>query len=240
MTWDDLKVYWTLAEAAPQWDGLAWLSAYEIRRLEGMRFPKRRSEWLRGRAAAKSLLCACLDDLREVEPARLSIQNDPDGAPILLLDGQKHRLSLSISHRDGLAFCAVCEADGVSLGADVERVERRSAAFAGDYFTPAELESMGSLFDGGYERMVTLIWSAKEAALKALGKGLRLDTRSVEIRGIRAAESGWGSFSVRCGLTAGAWRGWWQARGEYILTLATLTQSGDRAAIRLVEIDQHG
>ncbi len=239
MAADHINVYWTLVEAAPLWHGLTWLSAEETRRLEGMRFPKRRSQWLRGRAAAKSLLFSSLDDLRGVEPARLSVQNDPEGAPIALLDGQELRLSLSISHRDEVAFCAVCEAGGVSLGADVEKVEPRMAAFAGDYFTPAELDFLEYYSDSEYDRRVTLVWSAKEAALKALGKGLRLDTRSVEIHAIQAAGSGWGSYSVRCGLAAGAWRGWWQAHGEYMLTLAALDKSGDRDAIRLVEIDQH-
>ncbi len=46
-------------------------------------------------------------------------------------------MSISITHRDGVAVCAVGEA-GVALGCDLELVEARPAVFAGDWFTADE------------------------------------------------------------------------------------------------------
>jgi len=45
-------------------------------------------------------------------------------------------VSLSISHRGGLALCAVANGS-VTLGCDVELVEPRSQAFLADFLTPA-------------------------------------------------------------------------------------------------------
>ena len=67
------------------------------------------------------------------------------------------------------------------LGADLEVIEPRADSFVEDYFTPGEQQRVPSLPLSQQAWAVTLIWSAKEAALKALGKGLRLDTRSVEV-----------------------------------------------------------
>jgi 4'-phosphopantetheinyl transferase len=227
-----LKVHWTLAEAAPGWDdpaSLDWLSVQEKRRLELLRFPKRRAEWLLGRRTAKMLLLSSLASLRGIDPGSLSIENEPEGAPCAFQGGERLDLSLSISHRGRLALCAFCEGQDCSLGADIEKIESRNEVFAEDYFTRVEQNQLDGSAGAERDRLVTLIWSAKEAALKALLKGLRLDTRSVEISRISSVNSGWGGFMVRSDqTTAGVWRGWWQVWGEYVLTLALL---GPRMAV---------
>ena len=59
-------------------------------------------------------------------------------------------------------------------------------------------------------RRTTLVWCAKECALKALHEGLRLDTWSVELAGGRVCWSAdgdrWQCGSPRQGLT---FEGWW-------------------------------
>ena len=62
----------------------------------------------------------------------------PSGAPEAFIAGRPRRMSsLSLSHSDGTAFCALAAA-GASLGCDVEKVEPHSAAFLADYFTAEE------------------------------------------------------------------------------------------------------
>ncbi len=90
-------------------------------------------------------------------------------------------MSLSISHCDDHAFCALSDRQSVRVGADIERIEPRARQFAEDYFTAAELEHVRAAPPDDRDTIVTLIWSAKEAALKALHLGLTVDTRSVAI-----------------------------------------------------------
>lgn len=74
---------------------------------------------------------------------------------------------------------------------------------------------------------VTLAWSAKEAVLKALGTGLRVDTRKVEIGRPSKIECGglscWRPLAVRSALfeDGGCWL-WWRRQGEFVMTLAAL------------------
>lgn len=219
-------VYWMLAEAVPERDGSAsldWLSESEMRRMEALRFPKRRVEWLNGRWTAKNLLIRNLPSLSDCLPSEILIENEPEGAPCVCVSGQELVLSLSISHRDRLAFCALSEGSALAIGADVEYIESRAQAFVDDFFTDRERRLIEEKPVVERDRLVTLIWSAKEAALKALRKGLRLDTRSVEIDAILETGDSGGTFSVRSAQTADrAWRGWWQIHGNYMLTLALL------------------
>jgi 4'-phosphopantetheinyl transferase len=115
-------------------------------------------------------------------------------------------------------MCAVTAA-GVQLGCDLEVVEPHGEAFISDYFTPAE---QSLLHDTSQEtdRMVALIWSAKESALKALRTGLRDDTRSVSVSvlAMPSGDAGWGQLSVQT-RTAGTLQGWWQHSGSLVRTL---------------------
>jgi len=228
---DQTIVYWNIAEAVPDRDGLTGvdcLSESERRRLDGMRFEKRRREWLLGRRTAKTLLCGSLEDLRGVNPADLSIENEPEGAPFVVYGSQRLDISLSTSHRDGLAVCAMSSRDGISVGADIEKIEAREPAFAGDYFTEAEQQIIVESPDNMRDLTITLIWSAKEAMLKAMRKGLRLDTRSVEISSIHREDGEWNSFIAHSQSSRGSWaRGWWRIRGEYVLTLVVLSRANE-------------
>jgi hypothetical protein len=66
-----------------------------------------------------------------------------------------------------------------------------------------------------------LVWSAKESALKALGEGLRLDTRAVEVTvpaWVAGEPTSWLPLSVR---TPGGERfpGHWCTAGDFVWTL---------------------
>ncbi len=240
---DSKIVYWSIAEAVPDRDGLNrmdFLSEGERRRLDGMRFDKRRREWLLGRQTVKSLLLRSLDDLRGVKPSDLSIENEPEGAPYVVYEGERLDISLSISHRDQLAFCAMMPGDGCSVGADIEKIEAREPVFIGDYFTETEQRIVHNGPKKLCDLKVTLIWSAKEAVLKALRKGLRLDTHSVEVQSIQHGSEDWGSFIAHSQYIKGdLWRGWWRTQGEYVLTLVVLSRTeklGPGENIRLVQV----
>jgi 4'-phosphopantetheinyl transferase len=89
-------------------------------------------------------------------------------------------LSISISHSEGVGL-AVAAIGDVAVGCDVERIAPHSERFVEDYFTTEEREALDLTPPPQRSTAVTLLWSAKEAALKVLKQGLRADTRSVVV-----------------------------------------------------------
>jgi 4'-phosphopantetheinyl transferase len=240
-----MNVYWleqTEADVPAEND---WLSADEAICLNGLRFAKRRADWRLGRWTAKCALSAyltvpaCLESFRDIE-----IRPAPDGAPEAFVNGHAAPVTISLSHSSGIAICAVAES-GVYIGCDLELVERHSHAFIADYFTAKEQARVARESAADRNRLVTLLWSAKESALKALRAGLRLDTRSVIVDPFVPSfdVNGWSPLSVRhvghClskdglpgnGLTKDhnneglyfgghVFHGWWQDTGDIVRTI---------------------
>lgn len=176
-----MDVYWLEQNESDVSAENHWLSAGEARCLTAMRFAKRRTDWRLGRWTAKRALAACLHlpaDLPAL--ANIEIRAASSGAPKVFLRNQRAPVTISLSHSAGAAICAVA-LSVTSLGCDLETVEPRIATFAADYFTPNEQTLVEQTCVQERPLLVTLIWSAKESALKALNTGLRLDTNSVEV-----------------------------------------------------------
>ena len=200
------------AEAPP---GL--LSPAEAAHLARLAFPKRRQEWLLGRRTAKRLLAAHLDEQDAAPPlAQITVANDPTGAPYALIesgrDAGRIPVSLTISHSRGVAFCALAAQAGAveagtaarlpRVGGDVELIEPREASFVRDYFAPDEQAAVTAAPAVWRDGLTTVIWSVKEAALKALRLGLSVDPRWVTVCGRdvtdsrTAGASGWSPVRV--------------------------------------------
>lgn len=157
----------------------AWLSPAEQEVFKGLAFAQRRHKWLLGRWACKRLLT------KMGWGGELTILNDQAGWPYALKAGKRLPVCLSISHRGDWGLAAAAEAPGVQLGADLETVEERDAALVRQFFSEAEAKRVEA---AGERRntVVACIWSGKEAVLKALGLGLRHDTRDIVV-GARVA-----------------------------------------------------
>ena len=211
------SIHWLTQTSLEPPLGEWWLTACEQATLARLHVAKRRSDWLLGRWTAKRALAACLGDLSRL--ARLEIRAAEDGAPEAFLDGLAVPLTLSLSHAAGSALCAVAPA-GVALGCDLERIEARSRAFVADYFTDEEQCLIAAAPASDRASIVTLLWSAKESALKALREGLRLDTRSVTATiAAEGACHGWYPLSVRHADTGRTFRGWWRRGGGCVMTI---------------------
>lgn len=191
---------------------------------------KRRQDWLLGRWTAKRLLQGIIRAQGgEVVPlAAVQVINGRTRAPVVRCAQLPEPPMLSISHSNGQAFCAALVRPFPPIGADIERIEPRSAAFVADYFTPAERRLVQAAPAALQATAATAIWSAKEAALKALQVGLSIDTRRVSclIAAETAVADGWTPFAVEVdwddrlrqhGQTALA--GWWRVQDGFVLTL---------------------
>jgi 4'-phosphopantetheinyl transferase len=158
-----------------------WLSAEEMSCLARLRFGKRRADWRLGRWTAKRAVASCLNLPFDVHSLKdIEIRAAPSGSPDVFLFNQTAAVSLSLSHRAGKALCVV-GLSGRSLGCDLELVESRDHSFVTDFFTANEQKLVDSAPADKLPMLVTLLWSAKESALKALHVGLRLDTTSIEV-----------------------------------------------------------
>ena len=194
-----MNAYWleqTEADVPAEND---WLSANEAVCLNGMRFPKRRADWRLGRWTAKRALSVTLDLPAHPQVfEKMEIRAAPSGAPEVFVDNQPAAVTISLSHRAGIAACAIVMS-GVKMGCDLEMVEPRSDAFVADYFTLEEQALIAHASAADRPRLLALLWSGKESALKALHEGLRLDTRSVIVIPCTTSFdlSGWSQLRVR-------------------------------------------
>lgn len=247
------EITWLTAEAGQFLSGLNYygdgdfLSSYEREKLSGIRFTRRSSDYLLGRRAAKTLLRRTCPDLAQIPESTITIDNTPDGAPIIGVEGMDHYPGcLSITHRRNLALAAYCSAPECRIGIDLEIIEERHESFLLDYFTQREITVISSRHGEERWMWMNLAWSMKEAVLKALGTGLRLDTRSIEV-GLAPGFINLDDFPLQwhviplrsTHIPEGSVCGWWQQRGELIFTLAAICSRGKNLnpdEFRLIEL----
>lgn len=199
-----------------------WLGPHEAIHLERIRFAKRRADWRLGRWTAKRALAACLS-LPETHRTLSEIEICPaaSGEPEVFLANRPLGVSISLSHSCGTAVCAVA-LSAVALGCDREKIEDRSDTFVTDYFTFEEQALVTESSAAVRSRLLTVLWSGKESALKSLHEGLRLDTRSMIVYPSHTSFtlSGWHRLQVRY-LDEQVFHGWWQCSGDFIQTLVS-------------------
>ncbi len=209
-----------------------WLSPDEAVLLSRMRFAKRRADWRLGRWTAKRAAAAYLNlpgdprSLREIE-----VRPAPSGAPQVFVRNRFAAITISISHRAGVAVCAIVMG-GAQLGCDLELIEARDSSFVADYFTSEEQELIAHAPQEDQPRLVTVLWSAKESTLKALRQGLRVDTRCVAVTLNTQTDHEHAAGGLRQYSELDRWRplqvryaggeifhGWWQSTGLLVRTL---------------------
>lgn len=103
----------------------------------------------------------------------IQVVRDPLGKPHLLL-GEYRGPAISFSEGGGAVWAALC-GDESDIGIDVAETD----AFQGDYplhrvFNAQELQQAVRLTEGDVEKASALLWSIKEAVVKALGCGFHL------------------------------------------------------------------
>ncbi len=245
-------IYWMLSDSlqiAPALlEALDFLSPSEFQKYSAFRFPKRRNEWLLGRWTAKALVHS-IPDYQHYSLDQIEICNAAEGAPYLQLPGRITKAEcLTISHSGECSFCALSTGLTRQVGADLEKVEARTETFVMDYFTPVERQLVENTPAETRAVVVTLIWSVKESMLKALGVGLRRDTRSVEVHGLDGHLSAsdepaeWQLQQVgEQPVSRRAWAAWWQRRGSFVLTLAGWADTpAEIQSARLLEMQVDG
>jgi 4'-phosphopantetheinyl transferase len=230
-----VNLYWLEQTAADMPAENDWLSPAEMLQLGGLRFPKRRGDWRLGRWTAKRAVAAHLDLSADASAlAVVEIRAALDGAPEVFLAGQAAAITISLSHCAGTAICAVMPSLA-AVGCDLERIEPRSSSFFEDYFTAEEQAMVLRMPQTDRPWVLTLLWSAKESALKALRVGLRADTRSVAVNlsdsvgehaegkefavdTLEVRQSQWSPLQAVCD-NGKVFPGWWRWDGSLMYTV---------------------
>jgi 4'-phosphopantetheinyl transferase len=214
------RIAWLTQDLADLPGSLTWLGPNERARLDQLRVAKRRSDFLLGRWTAKRAIDGVLGALAP-PVAAIEVRAASDGAPEAFVDGAALAMVVSISHSAGRGLAAL-RSGGGSLGADLEHVEPRSLLLVEDFFTAREVARVVACDAAQRDRLITLIWSAKESALKALRRGLREDPRHVDIvvgePGAADDPAAWHPLQVTVAGERAPLAGWWRADGAFIIT----------------------
>jgi 4'-phosphopantetheinyl transferase len=229
-----MNVYWLEQTKEDLPKNNDWLSASELAVLQGLNVPKRRADWRLGRWTAKNALAVYLN--LPHSPAtlqRIEIRPAPSGAPEAFCEDDPAPVTISLSHSNDNAMCAVAPGK-VKLGCDLELAEPRSDAFIADYFTREEQALNASQPSAKQPELLALLWSAKESALKALSAGLRLDTRSVEVARLdlsRCVDT-WSPLQVHYGEEQ-IFHGWWRLANGMARTLIAVPEPASPVPLKL-------
>jgi phosphopantetheinyl transferase len=170
----------------------------EAAEVAARRRPEGWQDWSLGRLAAKRAAGAILQERLGHRPTdvALEVRKTAAGAPVLVAGGIHGPPAISIAHVQGTAVAAAAPA-GWRVGIDVERPGRirDPAAFLAQVTTPEEWRALGLRPDAD---AAALVWSAKEAAAKALGLGLQGQPRLFAVAGgdgrgvdLRVRHAGW-------------------------------------------------
>lgn len=222
-----MNIYWLeqIEAQVPPQD--RWLSPAETDLLATMKFAKRRADWRLGRWTAKNAVAQCLGVPLAMQTLRqIEIRASLSGAPDVFCEGEPAAISISLSHRNGLGACAAAQSN-VALGCDVEFIEPHGPAFVADFFSAEEQSMIAEAPSADSDRLVALVWSAKESALKALREGLRLDTRSVVVTldDIHFSQpEKWNPLRV-CSSNGRHFPGWWNRLGGFVRTMVAVCPS---------------
>ena len=149
----------------------AWsiLSASEHLRAARFHFERDRQRWVRGRAWVRQQLGSVLG----LSPEAVEIAAEPSG----WLYVQGAALDFNLSHTGGWIALGICQ--GGRLGVDLETIDPTFPALeiASEFFLPAERDWIAA---GRVERFFHL-WTAKEALMKATGRGLSLPPDKIRV-----------------------------------------------------------
>jgi 4'-phosphopantetheinyl transferase len=133
-----------------------------------------------GHHQGRQPLLAMLGVYLGVSPADVVLETSEHGRPALT-GSHRDVLSFNWSHSHDQALIAV--ARGVLPGVDLERMRAHPKAvpIARRYFSPDETAALEALPPEQRDRAFLELWTAKEAVLKALGRGLAFGLHRLSI-----------------------------------------------------------
>jgi len=160
---------------------LATLSKEERERAERFVRPGLRGRYIYTRATLRHLLAEHLD----TSPEALTFEQTEHGRPFLKDSKHREQLDFNVSHSGDLALIAIGSSKH-RIGIDIERLRemRDVNQLAARVLTTAELATFEQDPEQQDAKLAQFFryWTGKEAYLKALGTGLQVDMKRIEIQ----------------------------------------------------------
>lgn len=159
------------------------LTEREIFCWQKIRVPKRKKEWLLGRYTAKLLLQSYLqkDYNNEILLTDVELLSKPNTKPELEIQG-KHIVNtdLSLSHTANIAVAAITTKENFKVGVDIEKTRKLDEKVCKYFLSDVELAQIKNN-PLEKDRLITILWTLKEATLKALRIGLNGSLKGITI-----------------------------------------------------------
>ncbi|SDY35991.1 4'-phosphopantetheinyl transferase superfamily protein [Lysobacter sp. yr284] len=169
--------------AMPQSPHCDLLHDNERRRLDEMRFERRRDSYWLGRCCAKRALAA----IRDIAPQRIEIASGVWGQPIVVGEVPGQPVQVSISHSAAIGAAVAFDA-AFPMGVDVESPDSVARLDPARWSCEEERRQWLS---GDDALLPALLWSAKEAVAKVLHSGLSAPPELLRIERLREDAGLW-------------------------------------------------
>lgn len=168
---------WHVGPEAATLDPLPLLSPDERARAAAMGLAVRRRQYTGVRAALRHVLAGYL----HTDPRAIAFSYGAHGKPALHPSLAGSGIDFSVSHANSHGVIAVARTS--ALGVDMERVVdgRRALAVAERIFASREAAGLRTLASADLAHGFTVLWTRKEAYVKALGDGLTLPLACFEV-----------------------------------------------------------
>lgn len=160
-------------DAAPAPQAVAALSDAEWARAGRFVFRHDRRRFIAAHAALRETLSAHTG----VPAALLEFVEGEFGKPVL---AEPAGVWFNLSHSQSVALIALSDETEVGIDVELLRPMPDAEALAHAYFTQAERCALAAMPPAERDRAFLSCWTRKEACLKAIGMGLRIDTRSFD------------------------------------------------------------
>ncbi len=141
------------------------LSEKEITRVERRKIKEKQEEIILSRGILRIIIGFYFDQ----EPAGLKISSTPDGKPYL----ENSELEFNLSHSGNIWVCALCQSTQVGIDIQQRYPITSIKTIIKNYFSVDENIYLDSLPANQYNDKFFSLWTAKEAYLKAIGKGFQ-------------------------------------------------------------------
>jgi 4'-phosphopantetheinyl transferase len=201
------------------------LSEDERQRAERFHFPADRRRFVIARASLRQVLGDCL----EIAPKQLAFEYSEYGKPKISSPNTNLRFNASRSRERALIACTRER----EIGVDIEciRLDLEVDDLAQRFFSVAENERLRAVPTDFRHLAFLRCWTCKEAYAKALGKGLSLDPRGLDVSVVLnnlAPQAGvmenfvvdeWSLVVLEPDLVAGYLSALAVERGEFVVTM---------------------
>jgi len=152
------------------------LSSDERARAERFRFSSDRLHFVVARVMLRTLAGRYLG----MPGSAVRFRYGPFGKPALD-DCHGSDLRFNVAHSGGLAVYAFTRLREVGLDLEAEPLARLLAGVSDSFFTAAERQALAAIAPERRRLATLVLWTRKEAYLKALGCGLQQDLQSFEV-----------------------------------------------------------